>query len=567
MTANIIFILIFFGLITILGVYLGKFMAQVFSGEKNILTPLLNPVEKFIYRICLIDLLEEMNWKKYALSFTLFNAAGLIFLFVLLLIQGRLPLNPQKFGPLSIDLAFNTAVSFMTNTDWQAYSGEYTMSYLSQMIGLTVQNFVSAGVGLAAAVAMIRGFTRKSAQSIGNFWVDLTRSQLYIMLPLSIIFAIVLLSQGVMQNLSHYINAVNLEGNKQVIAMGPVASQEAIKMLGSNGGGFFNANSAHPYENPTWLTNFIENIAMLLIPVAIPFMLGYMLKSKRKGVAIFAAMLIILLMGLIFSTYYEYRGNPRFEKLGITNGENMEGKETRFGIFESVFWAVNTTAIANGSVNSMHDSLLPLTAIPLLFNMLIGEVVFGGVGVGLMGMLYYAFMSMFIAGLMIGRTPEIYNKKLGIFEMVLTILGLITAPFSALIFTAVACSIPAGLSSLNNGGPHGFSEILYAYASYHGNNGSAFAGLNANTPFWNYTGAVAMLIGRFTTVIPGLAIAGVLAKKKHVPESASTFSTSSLLFVILLVGVVLIFGGLTFFTPFVLGPVLDHIFMKAGTLY
>jgi K+-transporting ATPase ATPase A chain len=296
-------------------------------------------------------------------------------------------------------------------------------------------------------------------------------------------------------------------------------------------------------------------------------MMGCLLKSRRKGIAIFAAMLIMLLMGLAVSTYYEYRGNPRFARLGIANGENMEGKETRFGVFQSVFWAVNTTAIANGSVNCMHDSLLPLTAIPLLFNMLIGEVVFGGVGVGLMGMLYYAMMTMFIAGLMIGRTPEIYNKKLGIFEMILTILGLITAPFSALIFTAVACSIPAGLSSLNNGGPHGFSEILYAYASYHGNNGSAFAGLNANTPFWNYTGAAAMLIGRFTTVIPGLAIAGVLAKKKSVPDSAATFPASSPLFVLLLVGVVLIFGGLTFFMPFVLGPVLDHVFMKAGILY
>ncbi len=567
MSGNAVFLILFFAVLVILAVVLGNYFRKVLSGSRFLLKPLLLPLEKLVYRVCRIDPNEDMDWKRYAVSLILFNLAGLIFLLVLQLVQGILPLNPQKLPGVRFDTALNTAVSFITNTNWQAYGGEYTMSYLTQMIGLTVQNFVSAAVGMSAAVALFRGFTRKNTGGIGNFWADLTRTVVYILLPLSVIWAVLLVSQGVIQNLSAYINAVTLEGGKQVIAMGPVASQEAIKMLGTNGGGFFNANSAHPFENPNFFTNFIELIAIILIPASTPFMMGRFLGSMKKGVAIFMAMLVLFLAGIAFSTYTEYRGNPNFAKIGIIRGANMEGKEERFGIFQSILWAVTTTATANGSVNSMHDSFLPLSAIPPMFNMLIGEVIFGGVGVGIIGMLYYAIMTMFLAGLMIGRTPEIYNKKLETFEMVMTLIGMILAPLSALIFTAWACVYPPALSSLNNGGPHGFSEILYAYASMHGNNGSAFAGLNANTPFFNLTGSLVMLIARFATIIPALAIAGSLARKKIIPDSPSTFRTSGALFVLMLISVIVIFGGLTFFIPFVIGPGLDHIFMKTARLY
>ncbi len=567
MAGDIIFAIIFFAVMVILAIFVGKFMARVFEGGRTFLSPVFSPLEKSIYRICGIDPSEEMGWKRYALALVWFNLAGFLLLFIIQLAQGLLPFNPQKFGPVRWDTALNTAISFMTNTNWQAYAGESTLSYFTQMAGLTVQNFVSAATGFGAMLALFRGFTRKNADNIGNFWVDMTRTVLYVLIPLSIIWALILASQGVIQTLGGYVNALPLQGHQQMIAMGPVASQEAIKMLGSNGGGFFNVNSAHPFENPNWFTNFLEDLAIVLLPAAFPFTMGYMFKSRRKGAAMFMAMFVLLIAGLIFSVYTEYKGSPILKTAGIVHGVNMEGKETRFGVFASVLWGVTTTAVANGSVNAMHDSFLPLTALVPMFNMLIGEVIFGGVGVGIIGMLFYAFMTMFLAGLMIGRTPEIYNKKLEVREMVWTLVGIITGPLCALIFTAIACVLPGGLSSLNNGGPHGFSEILYAFASAHGNNGSAFAGLNANTVFYNLMTGAAMLIGRTATIIPALAIAGSLAKKKYIPDTSATFQTSTPLYVIMLVSVVVIFGGLTFFIPFVIGPVLDHIFMNAWQLY
>ncbi len=567
MAEDIIFSILLFTVLIFLAVFIGKFMALVFEGSRNFLSPIFSPVEKLIYRICRVDPSEEMDWIRYALALLWFNLAGFLLLFIMQLIQGILPFNPQKFGTVQWDLALNTAISFMTNTNWQAYAGESTLTYFTQMVGLTVQNFVSAATGFGAALALFRGFMNKNTTTVGNFWVDLTRATLYVLIPLSVIWTIILSSQGVVQSIGGYVHALTLQGHDQVIAIGPVASQESIKMLGTNGGGFFNANSAHPFENPNWFTNFLELIAILLLPAAFPFMMGYLFKSRKKGFAMFMAMFILLIAGIIFSVITENKGNPVFAKAGISHGINMEGKETRFGVFTSVLWGVMTTAVANGSVNSMHDSFLPLTGLVPMFNMLIGEVIFGGVGVGIIGMLFYAIMTMFLAGLMIGRTPEIYNKKLEIREMIWTLVGIITGPLCALIFTAVACLFPAGLSSRNNGGPHGFSEILYAFASTHGNNGSAFAGLNANTLFYNLMTGAAMLIGRFATIIPALAIAGSLAKKKYIPDTSATFQTSTPLYVVMLVSVVVIFGGLTFFIPFVIGPTLDHLFMYAGRLY
>ncbi|MGA2141174.1 MAG: potassium-transporting ATPase subunit KdpA [Brevinematales bacterium] len=567
MMSDIIFAIVLFSVLVLLAVLLGKFMSRVFEGTRTFLTPVFSPLEKLIYMLCRIDPSEEMNWVKYAFALVWFNLAGFLLLFIIQLVQGILPFNPQKFGAVRWDTALNTAISFMTNTNWQAYAGESTLSYFTQMVGLTVQNFVSAATGFGVMLALFRGFTRKTTDNIGNFWVDMTRAVLYVLIPLSIVWAVILSSQGVIQTLGGYVNAITLQGHNQVIAVGPVASQEAIKMLGTNGGGFFNVNSAHPFENPNWFTNFMELLAIMLLPASLPFTMGYMFKSRKKGWAMFMAMFILLIVGIVFSVYTENKGNPIFSKAGIIHGVNMEGKETRFGVFTSVLWGVTTTAIANGSVNAMHDSFLPLTAIFPMFNMLIGEVIFGGVGVGIIGMLFYAFMTMFLAGLMIGRTPEIYNKKLEVREMIWTLVGIITGPLCALIFTAAACMLKDGLAGLNNGGPHGFSEMLYAFASAHGNNGSAFAGLNANTPFYNLMTGAAMLIGRFATIIPALIIAGSLAKKKFIPDTAATFQTTTPLYVVMLVSVVVIFGGLTFFVPFVLGPILDHLLMFAGHLY
>jgi K+-transporting ATPase ATPase A chain len=545
----------------------GRYIAKVFSGERTLLTPLLRPIEVGLYRLCKVDESRDMGWKTYASGLLIFNILGLIAVFLLQELQFLLPFNPQGVGPIRWDTALNTAVSFTTNTNWQSYSGEQTMSYLTQMLGLTVQNFLSAAVGIAAAIAVIRGFIRKNTAAIGNFWVDLTRSVLYLLLPLAIIWALIFASQGVTQTLGPYVNAQTLDGAVQTIAVGPTASQDAIKFLGTNGGGFFNANSAHPFENPTPMTDFLQVLGMLLIAASLPFALGEMINNRKQGRAIFASMLILYLMGLGVALWSESQGNPLLEKLGVAEGANMEGKEVRFGILPSVVFAQSTTVTSDGGVDSMHDSMMPLTGLVLLFNMDIGEVIFGGVGVGLIGMLFYAIMTMFIAGLMIGRTPEIFGKKLEPFETIMAVIGLLTPAVMVLILAGIAIILPEGLSSLNNAGPHGLSEILYAFSSACGNNGSAFAGINTNTVFYNLTMAIGMIIGRFATILPALAIAGSLARKKIVPTSIATFPLASPLFVVMLVGTVLIVGALTFFPIFVLGPILEHLLLHAGRTF
>jgi K+-transporting ATPase ATPase A chain len=542
-------------------------MAQVFTGKRTFMSFIIRPLESGLYRLCRVNENEEMSWKQYSLAFLLFNAVGFMVLFLLQIVQGRLPLNPMGFGAVRWDTALNTAISFVTNTNWQAYGGETTMSYLTQMVGLTVQNFVSAAVGMAVALPLIRAFTSKLRNTIGNFWVDMTRSVLYVLLPLSIILAMLLVSQGVVQTFAPSVKAQTIEGTEQVIAVGPVASQVAIKELGSNGGGFFNANSAHPFENPTPFSNFLEMLAILLIPAALPFTFGIMVKNRRQGWAIFAAMMILFLVGLGAAFWAEWQGNPILAQSGLGSSTNMEGKEVRFGIGPSVLWGQVTTVTSNGSVNAMHDSMMPLTGLVFMFNMAIGEVIFGGVGVGLIGMLMYAILAIFLAGLMIGRTPEFLGKKLEAREMIMAVIAVIAPAIASLIFAGIATAIPAGLSSLNNPGPHGLSEILYAFFSYAGNNGSAFAGLNANTVFYNLTGGFVMLVGRFLTILPALAIAGSLAMKKSVPASSATFPTASPLFTVLLIGVVLIVGALTFFPALILGPFLEHLLIFAGRTF
>jgi K+-transporting ATPase ATPase A chain len=560
-------ILLFLCVLTLFAVPLGEFMAKVFNGRRNFLTRIVGPGEKLLYRLFGIDAREEMSWKTYAFSLVIFNAIGIVVLFVLQLIQGWLPFNPQKFGAVRWDTALNTAISFVTNTNWQSYSGEQTMSYLTQMLGLTVQNFLSAAVGLAVAVALIRGFIRKTVNTIGNFWVDLTRSLLYVLIPLTIIWALVLVSQGVVQKLSPSINARTLEGEPQAIAVGPGASQVAIKQLGTNGGGFFNANSAHPFENPTPLTDFMEVFGLMMIPASLPFTLGAMLNKRRQGWAIYASMMILFLIGLAVMLWAELQGSPILEKIGILNGVNMEGKEVRFGVIHSILFAQSTTATACGAVNSMHDSLMPLSGLVLIFNMAVGEVIFGGVGVGLIGMMIYAILTMFLAGLMIGRTPEFIGKKLEPYEMIMSVIAILSSAIALLVLSSIAVSTRNGLLNLNNAGPHGLSEILYAYASASNNNGSAFAGLNADTLFYNLTTSLAMLVGRFTTILPALAIAGSLAKKRVVPVSGGTFPTTSKLFVMMLVSVVIIVGALTFFPALTLGPLLEHLFVQIGKTF
>jgi K+-transporting ATPase ATPase A chain len=511
--------------------------------------------------------MREMSWKTYAQALLIFNILGFLALFSLQELQGKLFLNPQGLGAVRWDTALNAAVSFVTNTNWQSYSGEQTMSYLTQMMGMTVQNFLSAAVGLAASIALIRGIGRKSSATIGNFWVDLTRSVLYVLLPLALIWAIVLASQGVVQTLNPYVSAQTLEGREQLIALGSAASQIAIKQLGSNGGGFFNANSAHPLENPTPFSNLLELLAILLLPASLPFAFGAMLNDRKLGWALYAAMLVLFLMGLAVSEWAELSGNPILAQLGLEDGTNMEGKEMRFSLVEAVLWAVSTTATSNGSVDAMHDSLMPLVGLVLLFNMLVGEVIFGGIGVGLIGMIFYAILTMFIAGLMIGRTPELLGKKLEPFEMIMATVAILLPSITVLGFGGVAISLPLGFSSLNNAGAHGLSEILYAFASACGNNGSAFAGLNANTVFYNLALAAGMLIGRFATILPALAIAGSLAQKKTAPPGSATFPFASILFVVMLVGVIVIVGALTFFPVLVLGPALEHWMVQMGRTF
>jgi K+-transporting ATPase ATPase A chain len=553
---------------------LGGYMTRVFAGEKTALSPVLRPVERAVYWCCGVDEKEEQHWLTYAVAMLFFSLAGFASLYALQRLQWYLPFNPQGQTGVEPSLAFNTSVSFVTNTNWQAYSGETTMSYLVQMAGLTVHNFVSAATGIAMALALIRGFVRREAKAIGNFWVDLTRCTLYILLPICVIGALALVALGVPQNLGAYTEATTLEGVKQVIAQGPVASQEIIKELGTNGGGFFNANSAHPFENPSSVTNLIELLAIFAIGAGLTNTLGRMVKDERQGWAIFAAMGVLFLAGVTIAYNSEAQANPHFAAFDVNSahtalqsGGNMEGKEVRFGPALSSLWATVTTDTSCGAVNSMHDSYLPLGGAVPMVNMQLGEVIFGGVGSGLYGILGFAIVAMFVAGLMVGRTPEYLGKKLEAKEVKMTILALLSLPLSILGWTALATVLPQGLAGIANTGPHGFSEILYAYTEGTGNNGSAFAGLSANTWFYNLTIAGAMLMGRFIFVIPMLAVAGSLVQKKLLAPSAGTFPTYKPMFVGLLVGVILIMGGLTYFPAVSLGPVTEQVAMNQGKLY
>jgi potassium-transporting ATPase potassium-binding subunit len=564
-----------FGVIVILITRpLGGYLTRVFAGEGTFLTPVLRPVERVIYWCCGVDEREEQHWLTYAVAVLFFSVVGFLSLYALQRLQWYLPFNPQDQTGVEPSSAFNTSVSFVTNTNWQSYVPETTMSYLVQMAGLTVHNFVSAATGIAMALALIRAFVRREAKTIGNFWVDLTRCTLYLLIPISVVGALVLVWQGVPQNLGAYTQVTTLEGAKQVIAQGPVASQEIIKELGTNGGGFFNANSSHPFENPNAITNLIELLAIFSIGAALTNVLGRMVRDERQGWALFAAMGLLFLAGVATAYWSESQGNPAVAALNVETapgalqaGGNMEGKEVRFGSALSALWATVTTDTSCGAVNSMHDSYLPLGGMVPLINMQLGEVIFGGVGSGLYGMLAFAIVAMFVAGLMVGRTPEYLGKKLEAKEVKMTILALLSLPLSILGWTALATVVPAGLAGIANTGPHGFSEILYAYTEGTANNGSAFAGLSANTVFYNTTIGFAMLIGRFIMVIPLLAVAGSLAEKKLLAPSAGTFPTNRPLFVGLLVGVVLIIGGLTFFPAIALGPVTEQVAMNQGKLY
>lgn len=552
----------------------GSYMARVFEGESTFLSPVLRPVERAVYWCCGIDEKEDQHWLIYAVSVLLLSVAGFVVLYALQRLQNVLPFNPQGQASVEQTSSFNTAVSFVTNTNWQGYGGESTMSYLTQMAGLTVQNFVSAAAGIAMAIALIRGFARREAKGIGNFWVDLTRATLYVMLPLAIVVALALIAFGMPQNLGAYTEATTLEGAKQVIAQGPVASQIAVKQLGTNGGGFFNANSAHPFENPNAVTNLIEMWSILAISAALTYTFGRMVRDTRQGWALFAVMALLFFVGIVTCYWSESHGNPAFAAFNVDAapsdlqaGGNTEGKEVRFGIANSTIWATATTDASNGSVNSMHDSYLPIGGMVPMVNIMLGEVIFGGVGSGLYGILAFAIVAMFVAGLMVGRTPEYLGKKLEAKEVKMTILALLCLPLSILGWTAFAAVLPAGVAGPANTGPHGFSEILYAYTSGTGNNGSAFAGLSANTPFYNTTIGLAMLIGRFIMVIPLLAVAGSLAQKKLIPPSAGTFPTNRPLFVGLLTGVLLIIGGLTYFPAVALGPVVEQVAMNQGKTF
>lgn len=542
--------------------FLGRFMANVFIGERNILTPVVSPAEHMVYRLSGVDPQKEMEWKHYTFALLMFNAIGFFVVFFLQIFQRSLPLNPQAFPGINPDLAFNTAVSFMTNTNWQAYSGEAGLSYLVQMVGLGVQNFLSAATGLAVLLALARGLTRKSETAIGNFWADITRSTLYVLLPLSLIWALVLVSQGVVQTFSPYLKALTLEGSEQSMPLGPAASQIAIKQLGTNGGGFFGVNSAHPFENPTPFSNFLEMEAILLLPAAQVYMFGILVKRKRQGLALLLAMSIIFAMTLGVALASEFSTNPI-----LGNYSAMEGKEQRFGIMNSILWGTATTSASNGSVNAMHDSLSPLAGLIMLFNIMLGEVVFGGVGAGLYGMLMFVVLTVFIAGLMVGRTPEYLGKKIEGYEITCAVVAVLAPSAVILIGAALALALPQGTSSLTNQGPHGLSQILYAFSSAAGNNGSAFAGLAVNTPFYNTALGISMLIGRFAVIIPSLAIAGSLAQKKITPPSSGTFPTDGTLFVILLIGVILIVGALTFVPALSLGPIIEHLLMMQGRVF
>ena len=572
MTPNGVFqIVLYFAILLLLIKPLGVYMARVFAGEWTPLDPVLRPLERAIHRICGVNAESEQHWTTYTVAMLLFNFVGLLLLYLLQRLQGILPLNPQGLAAVPPDLAWDTAVSFSTNTNWQNYSGETTLSYLVQMLGLTFHNFVSAATGIALAIALARGFARHGGKSIGNFWVDLVRCTLWILLPLSFVLALLLVWQGVPQNLHPYAHATTVEGAEQVIPQGPVASQEAIKELGTNGGGFFNANSSHPYENPTPLSNFLEMLAIFSLGAPLTYTFGRMVRDQRQGWAILGTMAILCWLGVAGIYWNEARGNPLLRPLGVDmaatpmqGGGNMEGKEVRFGIANTALFATLTTDASCGAVNGMHDSFTPLGGLVPMVNIMLGEVIVGGVGAGLYGILVFAILAVFIAGLMVGRTPEYLGKKIEAKEVQMAMLAILVLAASILGFSALASVLPTGLAGPLAKGPHGFSEILYAYTSTTGNNGSAFAGLSSNTFFYNLTLGLAMLIGRFLMIIPIMAIAGSLVTKKLLPPSAGTFPTHGTLFVFLLVGVILIVGGLTFFPALSLGPVVDHLFMLAG---
>jgi K+-transporting ATPase ATPase A chain len=558
-----------------LGVPLGAYMARVYLGEARLAERIIGPLERLFYRASGVRADEEMTWKRYAAAVLLFNLMGVVVVYGLMRLQDSLPLNPDGLGAVGPEVSFNTAVSFATNTNWQAYGGETTLSYFTQMVGLTVQNFVSAATGMAVLVALVRGFTRKNAQGLGSFWVDLTKSTLYVLLPLSIVLALLLVSQGVVQTWSAHASAHLLDASatsdgtsvtEQLLAVGPAASQVAIKQLGTNGGGFFNVNSAHPFENPTALSNLFELLAILLIPGALCFTFGAMVKDKRQGIAILAAMLAIFVPLLVLAVVAEQAGNPVLTSLGVDQaasalqaGGNMEGKEVRFGIVNSSLWATATTAASNGSVNAMHDSFTPLGGLVPMWLMQLGEIVFGGVGSGLYGMIVYAIIAVFIAGLMVGRTPEYLGKKIESFEMKMASLVILLPSAAVLLGTAIACVVPEGSATLGNPGAHGFSEILYAFSSGSNNNGSAFGGITVSGPFYATAIGLCMLVGRYWVIVPVLAIAGSLAKKKTVPPTAGTLPTHTPLFVALLVGTVVLVGALTFIPALALGPVIEHL--------
>ncbi|MGH9398360.1 MAG: potassium-transporting ATPase subunit KdpA [Terriglobia bacterium] len=587
-------IAVFFLVLLALTKPLGAFMAKVFEGERTFLHPVLRPLERLIYRVCGIREDAEQRWTQYAASLIAFSLVSFLFVYALQRLQGFLPLNPMGFGTshaphgataITPDLAFNTAVSFITNTDWQAYSGESTLGYLVQMAALAVQNFVCAAAGVAVAIALVRGFARHQAKNVGNFWVDLTRGIVYVFLPLAFAGALILGSQGVIQNFKPYAHVTTVEGATQTIPQGPVASQESIKMLGTNGGGFFAANSAHPFENPTPFSNFIEMLMIFLVPAALTYTFGRMVKDTRQGWALFAAMSILFLAGAFIACGAEQHGNPILTRLGVEAhatenqpGGNMEGKEVRFGIVDSALFATITTDASCGAVNSMHDSFTPVGGLVTLFNIQLGEVVFGGAGAGLYGMLLFAIVGVFIAGLMVGRTPEYIRKKIEQKEVKMAMLALIIMAANILLFTAISSVAhfekngywnPPGEAAANvaNPGPHGFSEILYAYSSANANNGSAFAGINANTPWYNLSTGLAMLIGRFLFLIPLLAVAGSLAAKREVPSTSGTLPTHGALFVGVLIGTIIIVGALTFFPALSLGPIVEHFLMTQGKLF
>jgi K+-transporting ATPase ATPase A chain len=566
-TRDVLQLVLFIALLALTAKPLGLYMEKVFDGGKTFLSPILRPIENILYRLIGVDPDEDQHWTKYAIDLLVFSAVSLVFTYAILRLQYKLPLNPAGEGVIVPHLAFNTAMSFTTNTNWQSYGGESTMSYLSQMVALVVHNFFSAAVGIAVAVALVRGLARKESKGIGNFWADMIRCNLYILLPLCFVFAIFLISQGMIQNFLPYQDVTTLEGAKQTIAMGPVASQVAIKMLGTNGGGFFNANAAHPFENPTPLSNFVQMLSIFLIPSGLVYLLGSKVKSIKHGWAVWVAMALVFVVGTLVCAHFEYRGNPIYSQLGCSSDANMEGKEARFGIFNSALFATITTDASCGAVNAMHDSFTPMGGFVPLVNMMFGEIIFGGVGSGLYGMIMYIILTVFIAGLMVGRTPEYLGKKIEGREVKYTMFALIVMALSILGMTAWGARDPGGLGGLGNPGGHGFSEILYAYTSATANNGSAFAGLSAIVPFWNLTLAFAMFFGRFFMMIPMLALAGSMARKRIHPGGEGTFPVDGALFVGLLIGVIVLVGALTFFPALSLGPIAEHFDMLSGHFF